>query len=397
MFETLSPTPPDALIGLIKLAQADTRTDKIDLGVGIYQDSNGVTPVMKAVKAAERQWVEQEETKKYIGIHGNPQYNELFSQMLFGKNAPILSSGRLAVAQSAGGSGALRLGAELIKLARPSATVWVSTPTWANHIPLISAAGLTIKPYAYYDKQTQKIDFEAMCAALENDTVAGDVVLLHGCCHNPTGADLTQIQWQKISDILLDKKLIPFVDLAYSGLGDGLDEDSYALRLMADKHEEVILAASCSKNFGLYRERTGLVGIIAKTPEQADIVHSQFGLTIRRMISMPPDHGAALVAKILSTPDLYTLWREELEEMRLRMMRLRGSLADALSVQGHGQMADAIKGQNGMFSLLPISPEQADTLRTKHSIYLPNSGRINIAGARTQSIARLADCILDVL
>lgn len=397
MFETLSPTAPDAIIGLIKLAAADTNPDKIDLGVGIYQDAVGVTPVMRAVKQAERLWIDEEDSKKYIGIHGNPEFNRLFSELLFGEGAEVLTSGRLATAQAAGGSGALRLGAELVKLANPTATIWVSTPTWANHTPLIGSTGLQVKPYPYYNKSTQDIEFDAMCATLRNDAKEGDVVLLHGCCHNPTGADLSHEQWNVVADLILEKKLVPFVDLAYSGLGDGLDEDSYGLRLLAGKVPELILAASCSKNFGLYRERTGLVAAIARTPDQAAICSSQIGLTMRKMISMPPDHGAALVAKILDTPALKAEWMDELETMRLRMGGLRQSLSDALSVQGAEQMAAAIARQKGMFSLLPLTPEQAVKLREEHSVYLLNSGRINIGGARAETIGRLADCILAVL
>ncbi len=397
MFETLAPTPPDAIIGLIKLAAADKNPNKIDLGVGIYQDESGATPVMSAVKKAERLWLETEDSKKYIGILGNPDFNRLFAQLLFGASSEVLSSGRLAMAQAAGGSGALRLGAELVKLANPAASIWVSTPTWANHQPLIGSTGLTIKPYPYYNKNSQDIEFGAMCTALKNSAKAGDVVLLHGCCHNPTGADLTTAQWDTLCELLLEKQLIPFVDLAYSGLGDGLEKDAYGLRLLAGKMPELILAASCSKNFGLYRERTGFVAALARTPDEAKICEGQIGLTMRKMISMPPDHGAAIVAKILATPELKSEWMAELETMRLRMSGLRSSLASALSVQGVEQMAAAIARQKGMFSLLPISPEQVLRLRSEHSVYLLNSGRINIAGARDETISRLADCILAVL
>ncbi len=397
MFETLSATPPDAIIQMIKLSAADVNPNKIDLGVGIYQDSLGATPVMNAVKTAERLWAEEETSKKYIGILGNPDYNRLFSELMFGKDSAAITSGRLAMAQSAGGSGALRLAAELIKLANPSATIWVSTPTWANHTPLIGSTGMNIAQYPYYNKASQQVDFDDMCAHLRNNAKAGDAVLLHGCCHNPTGADLSTEQWNVIADLLLEKDLLPFVDLAYAGLGDGLEEDAYGLRLLADKCPELILAASCSKNFGLYRERTGLVAALAKTPEDAALCNGQIGLTMRRMISMPPDHGAALVAKVLGNTDLRKDWMAELEAMRLRMKGLRRALADTLSVQGAEQMAAAIAAQKGMFSLLPVTPEQAEKLRSEHSVYLLNSGRINIAGARTETVDRLADCILAVL
>ncbi len=397
MFESLKPAPPDAIVGMIKLAAADQNPDKIDLGVGIYQDQAGATPVMAAVKQAETRLLAEETSKKYIGILGNPDFNRLFSELMFGADSKTVTSGRLAVAQAAGGSGALRLGAELIKLANPHATVWVSTPTWANHQPLIGSTGLPIKPYPYYNKQTQTIDFDEMCAELRTHAKAGDAVLLHGCCHNPTGADLTHAQWQAIADLMLEKGLLPFVDLAYAGLGDGLDEDSYGLRLLADICPELVLAASCSKNFGLYKERVGLVAALTTSPKAAKLAEGQIGLTMRRMISMPPDHGAALGAKILADPVLNTEWRTELEDMRVRINGLRVALSQALSVQGREQMAAALVAQKGMFSLLPVTPEQAEKLRSEHSIYLLNSGRINIAGAKFETIERLADCILSVL
>ena len=397
MFETLSKTAPDAIVEMIKIAGADTNPKKIDLGVGIYQDKGGATPVMRAIKKAERLWFEEEDSKKYIGIHGNAAFNQLFAELNFGAGNDLLTSGRVAMAQAAGGSGALRIGTELIKLANPGATVWVSTPTWANHTPLIGSAGLPVKPYPYYNNETQTIDFEDMCNTLRNDTKPGDAIVLHGCCHNPTGADLSPDQWQVIADLVLEKSLLPFVDLAYTGLGDGIEEDTFGLRLLASKCPELVVATSCSKNFGLYRERTGLVAAIAKTPEHADLCRAQIGLIMRRMISMPPNHGAALVAKVLSTPELKADWMEELTTMRLRMSGLRQSLSKALMVQGAEQMARAIASQKGMFSLLPVTPEQAQKLRSEHSVYLLNSGRINIAGAREEAVEQLANSILAVL
>lgn len=397
MFETLTATPPDAIVGMIKLAAADKNPGKIDLGVGIYQDETGATPVMGAVKTAETELLRQEQTKKYIGILGNPVFNDVFSKLIFGETSAAITSGRLALAQAAGGSGALRLGAELIKLANPQTTVWVSTPTWANHQPLIGSTGLNIQSYPYYNTKTQTIDFDDMCQVLRDQAKPGDTVLLHGCCHNPTGADLSKAQWEKIADLMLEKSLLPFVDLAYAGLGDGLEDDSYGLRLLAGKFDELVLAASCSKNFGLYKERVGLVAALAKTPDVAKLAQGQIGLTMRRMISMPPDHGAALVARILSSKALTQDWKDELEDMRIRMVGLRQALADALNVQGAENMARAISAQKGMFSLLPVTPEQAEVLRAQHSVYLLNSGRINIAGARLESIERLSNCILDVL
>ena len=396
MFESLAKTKPDAIIQMIALTAADTNPDKMDLGIGVYQDEQGMTPVMRAIKDAEHRHLALETSKKYIGIHGNPEFNRLFSELLLGKSAPVLSSGRLAMAQCAGGSGALRIGSELIKLANSKATIWASTPTWANHKPLVGSVGLPIKHYPYYNLKTQIIDFEDMCDTLRRKTKPGDAILLHGCCHNPTGADLTQAQWRVVRNLVLEKQLLPFIDLAYAGLGDGLEEDCYGLRLMADACEELVAAISCSKNFGLYKERTGLVLAIATNPDAAKLCHGQIGVTTRQMISMPPDHGAALVAKILADPDLCADWRNELETMRLRMKSLRQMLADALQVQGAEQMANAITMQKGMFSLLPVSPAQAKTLREKHSVYLLDSGRINVAGIKAESVERLAEKLLDV-
>ena len=394
MFETLSPTPYDPILGISKLCAADPNPQKIDLGVGIYKDTAGITPVMQAVKMAESLWHHEEQTKKYVSTTGNAQFNDLMLDMLIGDSA---DQALFATAQGAGGSGALRLGAEILHLASPEADVWVPTPTWGNHTPLIGSAGIEIKQYPYYSKETLDVDFEAMCEALRKGPTAGDVIVLHGCCHNPTGADLEPYQWDVLADLLSELSLVPFVDLAYFGLGDGLSEDLYGLRKLAATQDELLLAASCSKNFGLYRERTGVIAVKAPSTEAADIAKSHLGQIMRRMISMPPDHGAAIVARILSDEALTKIWRDELEAMRERMSGLRKALASALSVQGAEDMAEALARQKGMFSMLPISKDQAGALREKHSVYLLDSGRINIAGAQTQAIDRLAGSILAVL
>ncbi len=393
MFDTLSPMPSDPILGISRLCAADKNPNKIDLGVGIYKDEVGATPVMRAVKMAESLWHHEEQTKKYVGVTGNPQFNDLMLSLLIGEAA---DTSLFATAQSAGGSGALRLGAEIIKQANRDACVWTPTPTWGNHIPLISTAGLEMKSYPYYDSETLDVDFEAMCASLRKDTKRGDIVLLHGCCHNPTGADLEPYQWDVVADLLVEQGLTAFVDLAYFGLGDGLEKDTYGLRKLAATQEEMLIAASCSKNFGLYRERTGLIAVKTKTTDQAVIAKGHLGLIMRKMISMPPDHGAALVARILSDEGLTKIWREELEVMRLRMAGLRSSLASALSVQGAEDMAEALARQNGMFSMLPITKAQAERLRSEHSVYLLDSGRINIAGAADENIDRLAKAVLSV-
>lgn len=397
MFEYLVPRAPDAIIALMEACNADTNPDKIDLGVGVYKNEAGETTVMKAVKEAEKRWWTEEQTKTYVSTVGRADFREAMSAMMFGADNPVITEGRLATAQAGGGSGALRIGAEVIKSAAPDATIWVSTPTWANHTPLISSAGLKMANYPYYNRETLGVDFDDMVDHLRAKAKPGDVLLLHGCCHNPTGADLSEAQWDFIADFMVERSLTPFVDLAYFGLGRGMSEDVYGLHKVLATCPEAIVAASCSKNFGLYRERVGLVAIITKDQDTAKIAQSQLGAIQRKIISMPPDHGAALVAKILNDDGLRALWVEELDAMRNRMLDLRRQLSEALSVQGSEVMANAVKNQNGMFSTLPVSKEQAEALRQDYSVYMTNSGRINIAGANSTNIPRLAKAILDVL
>lgn len=395
MFEYLRPQQPDAIMALMEACKADSNPDKIDLGVGVYKDAAGATAVMKAVKQAEELCWHEEQTKTYVSTVGLLDFRKHMLDLMFGADNPVLS--RTASAQAAGGSGALRLGAEIIKSAAPDATVWVSTPTWANHIPLISSAGLKMESYPYYNRETLGVDFEDMLATLESKAKPGDVVVLHGCCHNPTGADLSSAQWDRLAEFLKDKKITPFVDLAYFGLGRGMDEDSYGLRKILSVCPEAVVAMSCSKNFGLYRERVGLIAVVCKDENTAETAQSQLGFIQRKIISMPPNHGAALVARILGDGGLRQMWVDELDAMRDRMTGLRQLLSEALNVQGGEVMSAAVKNQNGMFSTLPLSPEQAIKLREEHSVYMTNSGRINIAGANASNIPRLADAILKVL
>jgi aspartate aminotransferase len=400
MFEYLVPLQPDAIIALMQQCKADTNANKIDLGVGVYKDEAGGTTILRAVKLAEKQLWETETTKSYVGIRGNDDFRHAMLHLILGGDAGKIDDDfmdRIASSQAAGGSGALRLGAELIKSAAPDATVWVSTPTWANHIPLISSAGLKMGKYPYYNRETLGVDFEDMLAHLDAKAKAGDVVLLHGCCHNPTGADLSPAQWDQLADFMLAKNLTPYVDLAYFGLGRGMSEDSYGLRKVIEVCPEVLIAASCSKNFALYKERVGLVAVVCRDSDTAAIARSQLGSIQRKIISMPPDHGAKLVADILGDAELRKMWVEELTEMRERMRDLRKQLSDALNVQGGETMAAAVVDQNGMFSTLPLSVDQARKLRSEFSIYMTDSGRINIAGANKTNIPRLAEAILSVL
>ena len=396
MFENLKPVAIDPILGLMVAFKADNRAEKIDLGVGVYQDDRGRTPVMASVKEAESRLMELETTKSYQGMAGDPDYNQWMMELLLGKDHSILSTGRVKSIQAPGGSGALRVGAEVIRRARPESKLWVGMPTWPNHIPLLGSAGFDIKQYPYYDVDARQVDTDKMMEALRQVPV-GDLVLLHGCCHNPTGADLTNEQWDSIADLALERGFIPFIDTAYQGLGNGLDEDAYGMRMMAERLPEVIIASSCSKNFGLYRERTGSITFIAETSEQADIVVSQAMSTARSIYSMPPAHGALLVSMVLGDPQLRSQWEAELEEVRLRIKSMRNLLCDSLENNAAGMDFSHIKRQNGMFSFLGITTPQLERLRTEFGIYIVSSTRINLAGVNSNNIEYLTQSLLTVL
>ena len=396
MFENLKPVAIDPILGLMVAFKADNRAEKIDLGVGVYQDDRGRTPVMASVKEAESRLMELETTKSYQGMAGDPDYNQRMMELLLGKDHSILSTGRVKSIQAPGGSGALRVGAEVIRRARPESKLWVGMPTWPNHIPLLGSAGFDIKQYPYYDMDARQVDTEKMMETLRQVPV-GDLVLLHGCCHNPTGADLTNEQWDSIADLALERGFIPFIDTAYQGLGNGLDQDAYGMRMMAERLPEVIIASSCSKNFGLYRERTGSITFIAETSEQADIVVSQAMSTARSIYSMPPAHGALLVSMVLGDPQLRSQWEAELEEVRLRIKSMRNLLCDSLENNAAGMDFSHIKRQNGMFSFLGITTPQLERLRTEFGIYIVSSTRINLAGVNSNNIEYLTQSLLTVL
>jgi len=396
MFESLKPAAIDPILGLMAAFREDPRDNKIDLGVGVYQDDRGRTPVMEAVKRAESKLMELEKTKSYQGIAGDAEYNSRMLALMFGDGHSILSSGRIKTLQAPGGSGALRVGAEVIKRARPEAKLWVGVPTWPNHIPLLGGAGFEIEEYPYYDMQSRQINSELMMETLRK-VPAGDVVLLHGCCHNPTGADLTNAQWDEITEIALERGFIPFIDTAYQGLGDGLEEDAYGMRTMAEKLPEIVIASSCSKNFGLYRERTGSITFITQTAEQAGIVAAQAMTVARQLYSMPPAHGALLVSLILGDEELCTDWKAELEEVRLRIKSMRTLLADSIQDNAQGMDFSHIKRQNGMFSFLGVKPEHLVRLREEFGIYIVSSTRINLAGINSSNINYLSESIKEVL
>ena len=396
MFESLKPAPTDPILGLMAAFRADPRENKIDLGVGVYQDDRGRTPVMDAVKRAESKLMELEQTKSYQGIAGDAEYNSRMLELMFGAGHSILSSGRIKTLQAPGGSGALRVGAEVIRRARPEAKLWVGVPTWPNHIPLLGGAGFEIEQYPYYDMESRQINSELMMETLRK-VPAGDVVLLHGCCHNPTGADLSNEQWDEITEIALERGFIPFIDTAYQGLGDGLEEDAYGMRTMAAKLPEMVIASSCSKNFGLYRERTGSITFIAQAEEQATIVGAQAMTVARQLYSMPPAHGALLVSLILGDEQLCSDWKAELEEVRLRIKSMRTLLADSIQDNAQGLDFSHIKQQNGMFSFLGVKPEHLERLREEFGIYIVSSTRINLAGINSSNINYLSNSIKKVL
>ena len=396
MFESLKPVAIDPILGLMMAFKADERAEKIDLGVGVYQDDRGRTPVMASVKEAESRLMVVENTKAYQGMAGDPDYNQRMLDLLFGSDHSILSSGRVKSIQAPGGSGALRVGAEVIRRARPDAMLWVGVPTWPNHIPLLGSAGFNIREYPYYDIESRQVNVEAMMETLRQ-VPAGDMVLLHGCCHNPTGADLTPEQWDAIADLALERGFVPFIDTAYQGLGDGLDQDAYGMRMMAERLPELVIASSCSKNFGLYRERTGSIPFIAETSERADVVVTQAMSTARSLYSMPPAHGALLVSMVLGDEALRNQWQMELEEVRQRIVSMRQLLCGSLKDNAAGVDFSHIEKQKGMFSFLGITTPQLERLRNEFGIYIVSSTRINLAGVNSNNVGYLTDALQSVL
>jgi aspartate/tyrosine/aromatic aminotransferase len=393
MFETLQPAPADKILALIGLYRADPRPGKVDLGVGVYKDRDGKTPVMRAVREAEKRLLQGQDTKTYLGLAGDTGFNAAMTKLAFGENADL---SRIRAAQAPGGSGALRLVAELLKRTRADATVWLSDPTWPNHMPVMRAAGLQIREYPYFDAASGAVRFKDMLAALRT-AQSGDVVLLHGCCHNPTGANLDATQWTEIADLVVERGLLPFVDIAYQGFGEGLDADAVGLRVLATKVPEMVVASSCSKNFAVYRDRVGAAMILAKDGAQADVAMSQMLSAARALYSMPPDHGAAAVRIVLEDAGLRADWQAELEEMRLRMLRLRVAFAEALRRQSNSDRFDFVASHRGMFSRLGLSEAQVERLRTEHGVYMVGDSRINVAGLPEDGMDALAKAIVSVL
>jgi aspartate aminotransferase len=396
VFEVLPALAPDPILGLSAAFRADTNPKKIDLGVGVYKDEQGNTPIVGAVAQAQARLLESETSKTYITPQGVQGYIDGMLELLLGKGNPAVLANRVAAVQAPGGCGALRILAELLKRCNDNAKVWVSDPTWANHIPLIGNAGLALDTYPYFDKATASIRFDAMLDTLKT-IPKGDVVLLHACCHNPTGADLTQDQWRQVAEVAQQQGWLPFIDSAYLGFGDDLETDAFGMRLMVESVPEVIIAASCSKNFGLYRERVGLAVMVTENSAQTPIVQSQIQAIARGIYSMPPSYGGALVDIILHDDALKASWVAEVDEMRNRMRDLRALLVTKMAENGAPKDFSFVNDQKGMFSFLCITPEQVQAVRAEHSVYFVDSSRVNIAGINLSNVDALSKALVSVL
>jgi aspartate aminotransferase len=391
MFSNLKEHPADKILALMQLYKDDPRPTKIDLGVGVYKNADGVTPVMRAVKAAERKLVEEQTTKSYVGLAGDPAFSDVMIDLVLGGSVPRDS---IAAAATPGGTGAVRQAFELIRMANPAARVFVSNPTWPNHVTILNYLGMQVVEYRYFDAETRGVDFPAMMADLA-DVRAGDVVLLHGCCHNPTGANLNLTEWQAVVDLLLKTGAVPMIDIAYQGFGDGLDADAQAVRLVASAVPECLIAASCSKNFGIYRERTGLLIAVSQDKGLRGLTQGSLNFLNRQNFSFPPDHGARVVTEILSDTSLRADWAAELEEVRLSMLDLRQQLAAELQRQSGSDRFGFIAQHRGMFSRLGTTPEMVARLRDEHAIYMVGDSRLNIAGLNKTTVPILAKAIVD--
>lgn len=396
MFEHIKAAPADPILGLGELYNAETRPSKINLGIGVYKDETGQTPVLECVKKAEQYLLENEKTKNYLGIAGIPAFATCTQELLFGAGSSIISEKRARTAQAPGGTGALRIAADFIASNTDVKRVWISNPTWPNHKNIFQAAGLETPEYTYYNAEEHALDFDGMLTSLAQ-AQAGDVVLFHGCCHNPTGIDPTAEQWQKLAQLSAERGWLPLFDFAYQGFANGLEEDAQGLRLFAATHSELIVASSFSKNFGLYNERVGAFTLVAADSETAERSFSQVKSVIRANYSNPPAHGASIVATILSNPTLRATWEQELTDMRQRIHRMRQLFVNTLQEKGAQQDFSFIIQQNGMFSFSGLTQEQVLRLRSDYAIYAVNSGRINVAGMTLDNMAPLCEAIVAVL
>jgi aspartate/tyrosine/aromatic aminotransferase len=393
LFETLEAAPADAILGLITEHRNDPRSQKIDLGVGVFRTAEGETPVLDVVKRAEQRIVDTQQSKAYIGTAGDPDFNALMQELTF---ADAADADRLSTIQAPGGSGALRVAAGLILRARPGARIWATDPTWANHIPLLGGAGVELESYPYYDTERHVIRVDEMLDALSK-IPAGDLILLHACCHNPSGLDPSEDEWRAIADIIVERDLVPFVDMAYQGFAQSLNDDAFIVRHLASRVPEMIVTNSCSKNFGLYRDRVGSLSVLCADKASRDVVHSQVNNIVRTIYSVPPDHGAVVVATILGDSELKAAWRIELAEMRGRLREMRVLLNDALREKAPDRDFSHLVRARGMFCFLGITESQVDRLKAEYGVYMVGSSRINTAGITAQNVNYLADAIAATL
>ena len=387
------PTPlQDPILSLSIAYRNDNRAEKVDLGIGVYRDNTGNTPIMKAVQMANTQVLAEQTTKAYVGLAGCEIFNQSMVDLLLKETSAY---SRLSAIQTPGASGALRMLGDLIKVAQPDSTIWISNPSYVNHKPVMEAAGLKVRQYHYFCPKTKKVDTELLLRDLAH-AGSKDVVLLHGCCHNPTGADINFEAWQTITNLVQKNGFIPFVDIAYQGFGDGLEADAAGMRYMADRVEQMFIATSCSKNFGLYRERTGAAIVVGQNLQLAQKAKGQLLQMARATYTMPPDHGAAIVGKILNDPQLTTIWKDEVAQMHARLISLRSQLTTALQLETNNNKFDFINSHKGMFTVTGFSPEQMERLKTEHGIYAVADGRINIAGLQEQHINYVAKALATV-
>jgi aspartate aminotransferase len=396
MFDTISPAPPDAILGLTEAFKNDPNPRKVNLGVGVYKDAGGATPVLETVKEAEKRLLSGEKTKSYLPIDGSPDYDAASQRLVFGDSHEIVTSGRAVTAQAPGGTGALRVAADFVSEITPGATVWISDPTWPNHPSVFQSAGLKVATYPYFDAATNSVDFDGMLAAIRA-IPAGDVLLLHGCCHNPTGVDLSPAQWQAVAKVAAEGGLLPLLDFAYQGFADGLEEDAAGVRTIAAHCPELFVASSFSKNFGLYNERVGALTLVARTPESAEAALSHVKRCIRANYSNPPAHGGEIVRTILGDPELRRQWEAEVTAMRERINTMRHLFVETLNEKGVTRDFSFIARQRGMFSFSGLNPAQVKALRERHGVYIVGSGRISVAGMTEGNMDYLCEAIADVL
>ena len=391
IFKNLQQQPPDKILALMTAFKEDPRDQKLDLGVGVYKNPTGITPIMRSIKLAEKKWWEIESSKSYVGLVGDPAFSDAIISLVLGNSIP---RNLIASAATPGGTGAVRQGFELFKIANPGVRVFVSDPTWPNHISILQYLNIPFETYRYFDNETRGVDFDSMVSDLSR-AKAGDVILLHGCCHNPTGANLDKQQWKLIIDLLNKNGATPMIDLAYQGFGDGLEEDAYATRLIAESVPETVIASSCSKNFGIYRERAGLLMLISQDSSKRNINQSMLAYLNRQNYSFPPDHGSRLVSIVLNDKDLRSDWMSELEDIRTSLLNLRVQLADELQKISGSDRFGFIASHRGMFSRLGATPSQVEKMRKEFGIYMVSDSRFNVAGLNNDTVPALAKAIIE--